>query len=267
VNADDFDAFERAGWTGRATAYQRGFAQMTAYTVPFLLDTAKVAAGTYVLDISCGPGVVTAQAVARDAVVTAVDADPEMVALTRAHHPDVHVAVLPDLPFPDETFDAVVGNFVINHTGDPAVTLTALRRVLRPGGRLALTCWTYPAMRANGVFAEAVEAAGVLYPDDVPAGSPMSQFAEQDLFGELVSSCGYADVRVDVLSWIHRVDPERWWVDILAGTCVNAAVITRQDEATQTRIKQEYLRIVAQYATPQGQVDLPAVALLATGTA
>jgi hypothetical protein len=122
-------------------------------------------------------------------------------------------------------------------------------------------------MRANGVFTEAVEAAGVAYPADVPAGSPMSQFAKQDAFADLVSSGGYLDVNVDVVSWTHRVDPDQWWTDILAGTCVNAAVITRQDEPTQARIRQEYERIVAEYAVPGGDVVLPAVALLAAGTA
>jgi hypothetical protein len=62
------------------------------------------------------------------------------------------------------------------------------------------------------------------------------------------------------------VDPDVWWDDVLAGTCVNAAVITRQDPATQDRIKQEYLRLVAEYAVPGGEVELPAVALLGAGT-
>ncbi len=40
------------------------------------------------------------------------------------------------LPFGEGSFDAVTANFVLNHVGDPAATLTEMRRVLRPGGRL-----------------------------------------------------------------------------------------------------------------------------------
>jgi hypothetical protein len=94
--------------------------------------------------------------------------------------------------------------------------------------------------------------------------SPFSPFAEQGMFAGLLTSAGCADVAVEVLRWTHRVDPEAWWLDVLAGTCVNAAVITRQDTATIERIKQEYHRIVSGYAVPGGQVELPAVALLAT---
>ena len=39
----DFDAYERGLWAGRAAAYERGFARLTAHTAPALLDAATVA--------------------------------------------------------------------------------------------------------------------------------------------------------------------------------------------------------------------------------
>ncbi|MEU4803858.1 methyltransferase domain-containing protein [Actinosynnema sp. NPDC023587] len=50
---------------------------------------------------------------------------------------DVWVSALPDLPFADESFDAVVGNFVFNHVGQPRAAVTELRRVTSRGGRVA----------------------------------------------------------------------------------------------------------------------------------
>lgn len=52
----DFDAYERELWAGRADAYQRGFARLTAHTVGALLDAAGVEAGTRLLDVGTGPG-------------------------------------------------------------------------------------------------------------------------------------------------------------------------------------------------------------------
>ena len=79
----DFDAYERRLWAGRATAYERGFARLTAHTAGALLDAAGVEAGTRVLDVGTGPGVVAGAAAARGARVTAVDAEPSMATVTR----------------------------------------------------------------------------------------------------------------------------------------------------------------------------------------
>src|SRR5271154_3610114 len=137
----DFDAYERELWAGRAGVYERGGAGVAAHPDGALLDAAGVASGTRVLDVGTGPGVVAGAAAARGARVTAVDAEPSMAEAAARNVPglDVRVAVLPDLPLPDGAFDAVTGNFVINATGDPAAVLAELRRVLRGGGRLALT--------------------------------------------------------------------------------------------------------------------------------
>lgn len=83
----DFDSYERELWAGRAPAYERGFARLTAHAAGPLLDAAGAGPDTRVLDVGTGPGV---------------------------------VAVLPDLPLPGGEFDAVTGNFVIHATGDPA---------------------------------------------------------------------------------------------------------------------------------------------------
>jgi len=211
----EFDAYERELWAGRADAYQRGFARLTAHTAGALLDAAGVEAGTRVLDVGTGPGVVAGTAAARGARVTAVDAEPSMAEAAAHNVPglDVRVAVLPDLPLPDGAFDAVTGNFVINAVGDPAAALAELRRVLRGGGRLALTCWSYPPSAALGIAAEAIEAAGVPWPDDIPV-PPLRAQSSPDAFAALIAGAGFAGATARLLSWEHRVDPREWWEEV-----------------------------------------------------
>ena len=55
---------------------------------------------------------------------------------------------MPELPFEAGTFDAVVGNFVLDHFGRPRVAMRALRTVAKAGGRVAFTLW--PAERTAG---------------------------------------------------------------------------------------------------------------------
>ena len=265
----DFDAYERELWAGRAAAYERGFARLTAHTAGALLDAAGVETGTRVLDVGTGPGVVARAAAARGARVTAVDAEPSMAEAAARNVPglDVRVAVLPDLPLPDGAFDAVTGNFVINATGDPAATLAELRRVLREGGRLALTCWQYPPSPALSIAAEAIEAAGVPLPDDIPV-PPMRAYSSPDAFAALLAAVGFGGATARLLSWEHRVDPDQWWEEVyLSRVGTTGAVITRQDAATVARIKSEFDRLAARYAVDSGLVALPVVAVLGSGQA
>lgn len=269
-DAASFDAFERNGWAGRGEAYGNGFALLTAGTVAPLLDAAEVAAGDAVLDVGTGPGPVAVAARARGASVTAVDASPEMAELARAACPDadVRVAVLPELPFADASFDAVVGNFLINHLGDAAAGLAELLRVLRPGGRIALTCWERTSMRATAVFGEAVTAAGIPYPDDLPSSGPFLADAEDraQAFGKLLADAGFEDARARHLRWLHRVDPDAWWASVVTGTPLTGSLIARQHPDVTAVIKSHYDTGVTPYAEPgTGLVALPADAVLASG--
>ncbi|MFG1998075.1 class I SAM-dependent methyltransferase [Spirillospora sp. NPDC048911] len=264
----DFDAYERELWDGRASAYERGFARLTSYTVGPLLDAAGVRAGARVLDVGTGPGVVAAEAVRRGAEVSAIDAEPGMVETAGRNVPgaDVRLAVLPEVPFGDERFDGVVGNFVINHVGEPGAALKELRRVVRPGGRLALTCWRMPGSGALAVVRDAMEVVGVPWPDDIPV-TPFMEYGEPEAFKELVAGAGFGDAGVEEVDWEHVVDPEEWWeTGALARVGSNGVILSRQSPDVVAAVKAAYDQIMARYAVGDGMVSLPAFALLAHGT-
>jgi SAM-dependent methyltransferase len=78
------------------------------------------------------------------AKVSAVDVSEEIVAAAARRHPGIeaHRADLRSLPFPDGEFDAVCSNSSLDHFTthmDILVSLSELRRVMRPGGTLVLT--------------------------------------------------------------------------------------------------------------------------------
>ncbi|WP_245943887.1 class I SAM-dependent methyltransferase [Acuticoccus kandeliae] len=106
---------------------------------------ARLAGAARALDLGCGVGR-HALALARlGFVVDALDASPEALEQTRAAARGLpvttHASKMNALPFADATFDAVVSWNVIYH-GDPpvvAATIAEIARVLRPGGRLAIT--------------------------------------------------------------------------------------------------------------------------------
>jgi len=130
-------------WNRCAPTYADGFAALTGQATTALLDLAGVGRGTELLDVGTGPGTLLGDALARGAHVTAVDVAPAMVVAAQTRHPgiDVRVADAHRLPFPDASFDAVTIGFCLHHTADSTTVLHEAQRVLRPGGRLALTVW------------------------------------------------------------------------------------------------------------------------------
>ena len=92
------------------------------------------------LDLGCGDGRLTAELDASE--LTAADVSPVALERARARLPDARLVELaPDaaLPFDDSSFDLVLCAETIEHIRDVQLLLSEIRRVLRPGGTLALT--------------------------------------------------------------------------------------------------------------------------------
>ncbi|WP_329126602.1 class I SAM-dependent methyltransferase [Streptomyces sp. NBC_01465] len=263
--AGEFDVHERQMWAGAADAYAGSFAALCGATAEALLDAAEVGAGTRVLDVGTGPGTVAAAALARGADVVAVDAEPGMVELASANAPGAEVrhAVLPELPFADGSFDAVVANFVVNHVEDPWAALTELRRVVRTGGRVAVTIWHGTSNEAMSLLNLAVDEAGVERP--VYPGPPVNFLRTAEGLRGLLEQAGWADVVSGERAWTHREDPEVWWSGPAGGVAHIGLLVAGQTPEMFARVKAAYDRLVAERVAEDGLIELPAVALLASG--
>ena len=93
------------------------------------------------LDVAAGTGHVARRLAPDVRTVVALDATRAMLEQGREHAPPNVLFVQGDaagLPFLDDSFDVVVTRFAIHHFDDPRVQLAEMRRVLRPGGRLAV---------------------------------------------------------------------------------------------------------------------------------
>src|ERR1700756_1562223 len=140
-----------------ASEYDRAFAHVTAHFMPFLLRAAHVAPGMRVLDIATGTGLsaeAALVAVGPSGHVTAADLSPAMVEkarerLGKAANVLVSVEDAQALSFPDGSFDAVVCNLGLMFFPEPARGLSEFRRVLRPGGRAAVSVNTVPERSYN----------------------------------------------------------------------------------------------------------------------
>ena len=114
----------------------RGASELRAHSYELL----GVAPDTTVADIGCGPGRAAAEMAERGARAVGIDPDERMIAVAHERWPaaDFRVADAYDLPFADGELHGYRADKVFHVLDDPARAVAEARRVLAPGGRIAL---------------------------------------------------------------------------------------------------------------------------------
>jgi ubiquinone/menaquinone biosynthesis C-methylase UbiE len=191
-----------------AENYERHF--VPAISAPVAIDLLAVAApraGERVLDVACGTGVVTrlaAAAVGESGSVVGLDVNPAMLGVAKAVTPPEsevrwREASAEAIPFSDATFDLVLSQLGLQFVPDRPAAVHEMRRVLAPGGRLALNV----AGRAGEIF-EAAEPAFERHLGP-PAGAfvrTVFSLHDPDSLRTLLEDGGFHDIEV-------RVEPKR----------------------------------------------------------
>jgi ubiquinone/menaquinone biosynthesis C-methylase UbiE len=147
-----------------AAGYDQAFARVSAHFLPFLLRAAHLAPGQRVLDIATGTGLAAEAALAAvgsTGHVTAADVSPAMVERARERlggspHAAIAVEDGQTLSFPDQSFDVVLCSLGLMFFPDPARGLSEFYRVLRPGGRAAVSVNTVPERSFNSRISIAI---------------------------------------------------------------------------------------------------------------
>lgn len=117
---------------------QERLAALNRLTNDTFIDFLGVRPGMRVLEVGSGLGILAAAVAARGAEVVGVERSPEQLAAARRTpnvtlvEGDAHA-----LQFPDASFDLVYARYVLEHVSDPQRVLREMRRVARPGARVA----------------------------------------------------------------------------------------------------------------------------------
>jgi ubiquinone/menaquinone biosynthesis C-methylase UbiE len=188
-----------------AAEYDRAFAHVTAYFMPFLMRAAHLAPGMRVLDIAAGTGLSAAAALAAvgpSGHVTAADISPAMVAKARerlggAANVSVSVEDGQALSFPDGSFDAVLCNLGLMFFPNPVKGLSEFCRVLRPGGRAVVSVNTVVGRSYNHQINVMIAR---YVPGLAAAVTRTFALAEASRLQSLYKEAGFADFETDTVA-------------------------------------------------------------------
>jgi SAM-dependent methyltransferase len=129
-------------------AYDSFMGRYSAPLGPLFADFAGVEADQRVLDVGAGTGALTGELARREAQVSAMEPAPMFVAALRSRFPavDVRQGGAEELPWPDASFDAALAQLVVTFMSDAPAGVAAMRRVVRPGGVVAVCMWDRDGM-------------------------------------------------------------------------------------------------------------------------
>jgi ubiquinone/menaquinone biosynthesis C-methylase UbiE len=259
--------FEHAGWQQVAAQYDATFAPATTPFIEALLDAAGITAGTTMLDVCCGTGLVTAAAAGRGARAVGLDFSPAMLNEARRAYPHLQFdeGDAETLPYADQSFGAVVSNFGVHHVPDPGKAIAEAFRVLCPGGRVADTTWAEPTANiAWRLLFDAIREHG----DPTAAKAPPSggNLGTAEAVSHLLRDAGFIEIRAEPVcrEWVVA-DPRDLVLALSRGTVRTAALIAAQPAAARPAIEAAIARAAARYRRNDGSA-VPTVAILACGT-
>jgi ubiquinone/menaquinone biosynthesis C-methylase UbiE len=144
------------------------FATATAVTrddlVQRFVDAVPAGTDSVVLDVACGPGIITAALALRAREVVAFDLTPEMLSQARQRcsragltNVTFREGTATEMPFADASFDAVVTRLSLHHFQHPAEPLAEMARVLKPGGALVVADVSSSEVAAESELHNAIE--------------------------------------------------------------------------------------------------------------
>lgn len=267
-NPDEFVDFERVGWDTNIAGYDHAFGPVSRQTVQPLLDAANVRSAMRVLDVCTGPGMLVEAAVERGAQAVGLDFSAAAVELARGQVSagEFHQGDAQHLPFPDDSFDAVVCAYGIIHVPVPEMALREMFRVVRPAGRVAVSVWDnttpnngfgmiYAAVRAHGSFDV-----------PVPHGPDYFQFSTDAKMRAALTEVGFSKLETALFDQRWHVESVAQMLDAMrCGTVRARALLAAQSEVAAKGIRQFLNDALSGMSNAAGGFDVPLPAFIGSG--
>ncbi|QGM45867.1 class I SAM-dependent methyltransferase [Methylocystis heyeri] len=204
--------------------------------------------GETVLDVCCGSGgsaLPAGEAVGPEGKVIAVDLAERLVALGEAKARERRLSNIEfktgdmlALGYPDASFDLVVCVFGIFFVPDMVAATRELWRMVRPGGRLAITTWGPELFEpANGAFWEAVRAER---PDLLKTFNPWERISTPEGLRDMLNQAGVGNPQIVAEDGEHPLSsPADWW--LIAMGSGYRGTLAQLDPPTLDRVRERNL--------------------------
>ncbi|WP_294609799.1 methyltransferase domain-containing protein [Roseovarius sp.] len=256
---------------GGPEVYERCWVRaQLAQSAEELVAAANVSSGDRVIDIACGTGVVARSAAVRSgdaATVTGADVNSDMLAAAARFAADADLADIAwvecdaaDIPEQDSKFDVALCQQGLQFMPDKKGALAEMWRVLKPGGRLAITVWKTRSP-IGAAFANVFDrhfGEGTAAPWEM-----VYSLGDRARLRKLASGAGFRNTHITFdVKFARHPDPAAFISGAIAGSPM-AEVIAGLSDADHDRLIREILAELSLYHDDDG-LAVPAECLTLT---
>jgi SAM-dependent methyltransferase len=263
-------------WEAMAPGWERWRSQLEEALTPvrtWLITQLAPQPGDTVLELGAGPGdtgFAAAALVGEAGRLISSDFSPEMVEVARRRggelgleNVDYRVIDAERIDLDLASVDGVLCQSSYMLVADPAAALSETRRVLRPGGRLAMSVWGAPDLNPWASIGGRILVERGLLPSPEPGAPGPFSMASEERTRALLEDAGFTEVRTDEVSVrfpFRDIDEYERWVTDLSGSF--AMVLRGLADLEREALRAELRAAFEPYATQEGY-ELGGVSLTA----
>jgi ubiquinone/menaquinone biosynthesis C-methylase UbiE len=278
VNKNEIINQQRESWNNFSAGWKKWDSTTMQFLKPFgdeIIQRLALQSNFNVLDVASGtgePGLSIAEIV-NEGKVIGIDLSEKMLKTAQEHavartinNYHTQTSDVSELPFSDQSFDAISCRMGFMFFPDIEATLKEMRRVLKPGSRLAASVWVKPENNfwitvAMGTISQALD----LPPP--PADAPsMFRCAAPDFMTAHFEKAGFKNISATELNSALSMDPETYWEMTTEVAAPIVAAMNNADDETKQKIKDEVFRKIDE-KFPDGNINMQATALIISAEA
>lgn len=268
---------QRASWNRFSPGWKKWDDLMMDFLMPMgdeIIRLLHPMDGEHILDVAAGtgePGLAMA-ALRKGARITITDLSEQMLDIAREHAAQKGIENVAfnacdvcELPYPDDTFDAISCRMGFMFFPDMALAAKEMARVLKPGGRIATAVWNVPEKNFwVGAIAGTINR-NMELPAPPPGAPGMFRCAKSGLIEELFKEAGLTNtLEKEVTSQMHCGTTDVFWNCMTEVAAPFVAALSKADDAMKEKIRREVFQLVND-KYPEGNVVLDSSALLVYG--
>jgi SAM-dependent methyltransferase len=279
-DADEQRAELLARWSRAAAGWGRRADSIQEFGLPvsvWMVEQVALQPGQSVLELACGPadtGFLAAEQVSPGGVVIETDAVDAMLGVAKGRARDLGAKnvefkrmELEWIDLPTASVDAVLCRWGLMFALDTEAAVREIRRVLRPGGRMAIAVWDAPELNPWATIpTRALIELGHAEPPD-PTAPGMFTLADAGRLRDLLHSAGLVEVVVESLALMRE---ENGVDDFLKSTLDLSRPFAEARDQLSASQWQEVEQRIAALAEPHarnGRLVFPARSLVAAASA